>query len=412
MHKALLTVMLSGFSAVVSAAVHVPAASAAPGSAALFDYIVVLDEAVDVMMVADEHARADTAEIRKLYGNALNGYAARMTAERAAEVAADARVLWVQPDGLVTISAQTVPTGVDRVDAESSPTARIDGVDERVDVDVAVLDTGVDLDHPDLNVHAAGAKNCSTGYTADDGHGHGTHVAGTVGALDDAGGVVGVAPGARIWPVRVLDDGGSGAFSDVICGIDFVTAHADEIEVANLSLGGLGSDDGNCGTTDHDAMHRAICASVAAGVTYVVAAGNSRTDAASFIPAAYDEVITVSALADFNGVPGGGALPSCLILDLDDTSADFSNYGPDIDLIAPGVCIRSTWKQDGYATLSGTSMASPHVAGGAALYRTAHPGASPAQVRTALQDAGTLDWIWPAGDLDGVQEKLLNVAAF
>ena len=296
------------------------------------------------------------------------------------------------------------------MDAELSPTARINGVDERVNVDVAVLDTGVDLDHPDLNVFTAGARNCSTGRSADDGNGHGSHVAGTIGAVDNGDGVVGVAPGARIWPVRVLNNQGSGSFASIICGIDYVTAHAGEIEVANMSLGGAGTDDRNCGLSNNDALHQAICRSVAAGVTYAVAAGNESDNAANHVPAAYDEVITVSAVADFNGLPGGGAAPTCRA-DVDDTFADFSNFGPDVDLIAPGVCILSTYRSGNFATISGTSMATPHVSGGAALYKATHPTATPAAVKSALQAAATTNWN-TATDPDGVADRLLNVATF
>jgi subtilisin family serine protease len=196
----------------------------------------------------------------------------------------------------------------------------------------------------------------------------------------------------------------------VICGIDYVTAHADQIEVANMSLGGGGEDDGNCGRTNGDAQHQAICESVAAGVTYAVAAGNDSADAAESTPAAYDEVITVSALADFNGQPGGGAAPTCR-QDVDDTFADFSNYGSDVDLVAPGTCITSTWMNGGYDTISGTSMASPHVAGGAALYAANNPGASPAQVQSALESAGSSDWN-AVDDPDNTKEPLLDVTGF
>jgi subtilisin len=374
-------------------------------------YVIVLKDSVSAERISNAHARSYEASVTHVYRSALKGYAARMSEHAAARIARDPRVEWIEPDRVVTTAVQSVPTGVDRVDAELSPTARIDGSDDRVNVDVAVIDTGVDLDHPDLNVYRAGAKNCSTGKSADDGNGHGSHVAGTIGALDNNLGVVGVAPGARLWPVRVLNNAGSGTISSVVCGIDYVTAHAAQIEVANMSLGGSGSDDGNCGNTNKDAEHRAICRSVGAGVTYAVAAGNNHGDAASFVPAAYDEVMTVSALADFNGKPGSGAAATCRA-DEDDTFANFSNYGLDIDLIAPGVCIRSTWKGGGYNTISGTSMASPHVAGGAALYKAGNPSATPETVKGALQTSGTLDWSWPSQDGDPVQERLLNVATF
>jgi subtilisin family serine protease len=329
----------------------------------------------------------------------------------AAALEASPAVRWVQEDRPVSIGAQTTPTGIDRANADASRTAAINGVDQRVNVDVAVIDTGADLTHPDLNIYRAGARNCSLGaINANDLNGHGTHVSGTVGAIDNGAGVVGMAPGARIWPVKVLTDAGSGLNSDVICGIDYVTSHASEIEVANMSLGGAGTDDGNCGKTNQDAMHKAICRSVAAGITYAVAAGNDSEDAADSTPAAYDEVITVSALSDFNGVPGGGA-PSTCRADVDDTFADYSNYGSDVDLIAPGTCINSTWMLGGYNTISGTSMASPHVAGGAALYKATHPTATPAAVKAALQAAGTLDWN-NADDGDNVKERLLDVTTY
>src|SRR5215207_10184380 len=400
----------SGAALFAAGAVATTAVGHADSASDTRGYIVVLADGADSGRVADEHARAQGATVGYVYSNALHGYAAQMSAPAAARIARDPRVRWVQPDREVRATAQTTPTGINRADAELSPTAKINGLDQRVDVDVAIIDTGIDLDHPDLKVNAAGAKNCSTGRSADDGNGHGTHVAGTVGALDNAAGVVGVAPGARLWPVRVLNNAGSGSWSSVICGIDFVTAHANEIEVANMSLGGTGSDDGNCGNTNQDAMHQAICRSVRAGVTYAVAAGNESDDAKNHVPAAYDEVITVSALADFNGQPGGGAAPTCRS-DVDDTFADFSNYGRDVDLIAAGVCILSTWKGGGYNPISGTSMATPHVTGAAALYKSTHPSASPAQVKSALQAAGTTNWN-NADDRDRVKEPLLNVSAF
>ncbi|MDP9313515.1 MAG: S8 family serine peptidase, partial [Chloroflexota bacterium] len=271
----------------------------------------------------------------------------------------------------------------------------------------------------DLNVHRS--VNCSGGSplrgsckssSPADGNGHGTHVAGTVAALDNAVGVVGVAPGARLWGVKVLSDRGSGYKSWIIAGIDYVTANADSIEVANMSLGGSGSDDGEPCEQTTDSYKKAICNSVAAGVTYAVAAGNSSADASTALPAAYDMVITVSALADFDGVTGGVGAPTCRT-DEDDTLANFSNYGADVDIIAPGVCITSTWPTaliaSGYNTISGTSMASPHVAGAAALYKANNPVATPADVQKALISVGNVDW---TGDKDNSKEPLLNVSTY
>ena len=407
-----LTVILA---VLVAGLVAAPGVSAAPqdGDVVPGSYIVTLQADEAVAAVAADHGRRLGADVRHVYRHAVRGYAARMSAAQAELVAADPRVAAVEPDRVYTVQAKpssgaqstgSLPTGIDRVDAELSSTAAGDG-QGAVNVDVAVLDTGIDTTHPDLNV--VGGKNCSTGSSYNDGHGHGTHVAGTVAAKDDGAGVVGVAPGARLWAVRVLNNAGSGTTSSIICGIDYVTANASTIEVANMSLGGSGSDS-VCGGSD--TYHNAICRSVGAGVTYVVAAGNSSADANNYRPATYEEVITVSALADFDGKPGGLGAATCRS-DRDDTFADFSNYGSDVDLIAPGVCIHSTWKSGGYNTISGTSMASPHVAGAAALYKANNPGATPTQVKSALQAAGTTDWS-NADDPDGIKEPLLNVKTF
>ncbi|HEV3472241.1 MAG TPA: S8 family serine peptidase, partial [Actinomycetota bacterium] len=376
-------------------------------------YIVVLRATADLREALSVHRAAFGVEVTHLYRSALLGYAARMDAGTAAALARRAEVAWVEPDRIHELAAQTLPTGVDRVDADRSSTARIDGVDQQIDADVAVLDTGIDLDHPDLNVFETGAKSCVAAQpTAQDLHGHGTHVAGTIGALDNTEGVVGVAPGARLWPVKVMTDVGAGLTSDVLCGIEYVTQNAAHVEVVNMSIGSAGvfdfeRDDRNCGNTNNDAYHRAICSSVAAGVTYVVAGGNDHKDAKYQAPAAYDEVITVSALADYDGRSGAAASPRCG--DEDDTFANFSNFGADVDLIAPGDCIYSTLPLGGYGTMSGTSMASPHVAGAAALYAAVHPNATPLEVKNGLVTLGSKDWIWPSQDGDGIQEPLLDV---
>jgi subtilisin len=302
------------------------------------------------------------------YGTALFGFAASVPKARLAALAKDPRVQFVSEDREVTAFGQTTPTGIDRIQADVSSTLSGNGSGSITSPSIAIIDTGIDLTHPELNV--VGGMNCSTGRSYADGNGHGTHVSGTVAAKDDANGVVGVVPGAPLYAVRVLNNAGSGTWSSVACGIDWVTANAAKlgIKVANMSLGGSGSD----GACSSDALHQAICNSVTAGVTYVVAAGNSNADFSGFVPAAYNEVLTVTAIADFNGAPGGGAAATCRS-DVDDTPADFSNWttvgssDAGHTIAAPGVCILSTWKGGGYNTISGTSMATPHVTGTAAL---------------------------------------------
>jgi subtilisin family serine protease len=299
-------------------------------------------------------------------------------------------------DPPVTDSTQSIPTGIMRIYANGASL----GSNE---IDVAVIDTGIDGDHPDLNVQ--GGENFSTGKSWNDGHGHGTHVAGTIGALDNNFGVVGVAPGVNLHAVRVLNNAGSGWVSDIIAGINWVADPKNGIEVANMSLGGSGNGNSPCYGTD--TYRNAICAAVDAGVTIVVAAGNSDADADNFRPATYDEVITVSALADFDGLPNGLGNPTCRN-DADDTFANFSNYGSDVDIIAPGVCIESTWKDGGYNTISGTSMASPHVAGAAALYLSHYSNQDPGQVASALTSHGNDKWTMDP-NTDSTKEPLLDV---
>jgi subtilisin family serine protease len=370
-------------------------------------YIVVLrDSVTSPAAVAHSHARQHGGQLGFVYSAAIKGYSATLPEAAVPALRTDPLVAAVVEDREVHVAAQTLPTGIDRIDGELSSTASGDGAGS-VDVDIAVIDTGIDTNHPDLNV--VGGVACN-GNSVEDRNGHGTHVAGIAAARDNSVGTVGVAPGARLWAVRVLNSNGKGSWSNVICGVDWVTANAGTIEVANMSLGGGGAEPPGSGCSTGDALHDAICRSVAAGVTYVVAAGNSSANAQGFVPAAYDEVITVSALADFNGQPGGGAPATCRA-DSDDTLADSSNFGSDVDLVAPGVCIYSTYRGDRYATLSGTSMASPHVTGAAALYKASNPTGSPSEVSSALQGTGNLDWN-SLGDPDGIKEQLLNVDAF
>lgn len=352
--------------------------------------------------VAKELGQKRGLKVSRVYKAALNGFAAEIPAGAVEEVKRDPRVARVEPDVKLKGQAQTLPTGVDRIGTDANETAAIDGRDTRVDVDVAVLDTGSGP-HADLNV--AGGKDCTrtTGASFKDDHGHGSHVAGIVGALDNDVGVVGVAPGARIWSVKVLNRSNSGYLSWAICGLDYVTQNAVKIDVANLSLAGAGNAGTSCASS---AFRQAICKAVDAGVTVTVAAGNGAADTAGVVPAAFPEAITVSALADFDGQAGGDGAVTCRN-DEDDSFANFSNFGASVDLAAPGVCIRSLALSNGYGVRSGTSQAAPHVAGAAALHVAKHGRSNPANVLDALKadrERGQL-----AGDADGVDEGVVNV---
>jgi subtilisin len=363
------------------------------GAATAGRYIVVLKEGSNTGSVAAYHEGFAGANVGSRYRSALSGYAATLTPAALAAVKADPRVDFVSVDRPVRVDAQTLPTGINRIDGELSSTASGNGSGS-VNINVAVVDTGIDPTHPDLNV--VGGKACAPGIGYNDFNGHGSHVAGTIAAKDDANGVVGVVPGARLWAVKVLTDAGVGLTSDIVCGIDWVTSTRTDLDptnniaVANMSLGGGGSDDGNCGNSNNDAEHRAICNAVQAGVTFVVAAGNDGVDFRNSTPAAYDEVLTVSAVTDFNGTPGGGGASTCRS-DVDDQYASYSNFAvlaadQSHTIAAPGTCINSTYMAGMYDTISGTSMASPHVAGTAALcISTGACTGTPAQIASKLR---------------------------
>jgi subtilisin len=315
----------------------------------------------------------------------------------------DPRVAYVTPDRPVRLLADSppaalpmVPTGVARIGA--APPLNPDGTiavttGRARQAAVAILDTGI-MNRPDLNV--VGGYDCSSASdgTMDD-NGHGTHVAGIV-ADKGIRNVVGVSPGTPLYAVRVFGADGSGNFSAVICGLNWVAEHAaaDNIKAVNMSLGGPGSDDGSCGQSDQDALHTAVCRVTAAGVTVVAAAGNDGGDVANSTPAAYGEVLAVTAMADFDGKPGGLAPAApCSDGGHDDTAAGFSDYAApgsaqaNHTIAAPGVCITSTWNDGGIKTISGTSMASPHVTGLVARCIDAGPcaGMTPAQIIAKLR---------------------------
>jgi subtilisin len=370
-------------------------------------YIVVLNESADADAVADR-ATGLGATVNGLF-NSLNTLVVSLSPRRVASLQRDPRVAFVTPDKPVRLLSSTtasagsvdgVPTGVMRIGA--APLAGVANVAKKAAV--AVVDTGI-MPRPDLNV--VGGFDCANDLLGDllggsggktkDNNGHGTHVAGTVGAMDTGQGVVGVSPGTPLYAIRVFSSFGAGSMSNVICGLDWVAANAaaNNIKVVNMSLGGEGTDDGKCGTTDNDAFHAAVCRLTAAGVTTVVAAGNSKEDLAKSVPANYDEVLAVTAMADFDGKAGGifSGTASCTSKDKDDVAADFSNFAvpgaPDADhvIAAPGVCITSTWNNGKFKSISGTSMASPHVAGLVARCIDAGPcaGMTPAQIIAKLK---------------------------
>lgn len=378
-----------------------PAPQAAPAS-----HIVLFREGVDPDAASADLARAHGLTREFVYRFAVRGASFVIPPGREGSVRSDPRVASVEANQRVFAFAQTTPTGVNRIDAE--------GVTGSVNVDAAIIDTGIDLTHPDLNV--VGSTDCARGGpfnrscqdgAGNDGNGHGSHVAGIVAARDDSVGVRGVAPGARLWAVRVLDNSGNGYVSWIVAGIDWVTARKDTIEVANMSLGFEGSS---------TALDTAITNSVKAGITYVVAAGNYSKDASTFSPANHPDVIAVSAIVDTDGLCGGSGGGTGY--GDDDSFASFSNYGSLVDLAAPGVNIYSTYKSGGYATMSGTSMASPHVAGAAAVYKATHPTASPSDVKGALRGNGITQNAqctagsgngYFTGDSDGFAEPLVYV---
>jgi subtilisin len=381
-------------------------------------YIIVFKDSVNPQVEVPSIAKAYGLQTGFIYEHALKGMSAVVPLGRLAALEKDPRVAYVVEDMERTISQQTIPTGIQRIFADSNSAIDIDGADDyRVDVDVAVIDTGIDLDHPDLNVvnntsclNSSGggppwSRTYYCGAGGDDDHYHGTHVAGTIAALDNDIGVVGVAPGARLWAVKVCDAQGSCPSSAIIAGIDYVTANAGEIEVANMSLGGSGF---------NQAEYDAIDGAVNKGVAFAVAAGNSDDDASKYSPAAFNNVLTVSALADFDGLPGGLGSPTCRN-DQDDTLADFSNWGSAVDIAAPGVCILSTYplEKGEYGTISGTSMASPHAAGALALLASASPPSNADDVHNLygqVKNAGNYNWIDDSGD--GIHEPLLDVSTF
>ena len=277
-------------------------------------------------------------------------------------------------------SSQVIPIGLDRIDGEPNKNET-----SFVDVDVAIMDTGIDADHHDLNVLEDKQINF-IGSTPDDLCSHGTHDAGIVGAKDNDIGIVGVAPGAKLWNVKVLDKNPStggclGSLAGVIQGLNYVAENADEIDVLYLGLGGFCS----ANSCDSPVYEKAINRVVDNGVVVVVSAGSSNQNAKDFIPARFLSPITVSTISDTDGKCGGlGPNSNLQRGGPDDTLAGFSNFGSSIDIAAPGVNILSSYPDDTYAILSGSTKSAAYVAGAAALIKAEHPNISPSIVQNML----------------------------
>ncbi|MFJ3938599.1 S8 family peptidase [Streptomyces parvus] len=349
-------------------------------------YIVTLKESAAKSDSAKGKALAKKygASIERTYRSALNGYAVEATAAEAKKFAADPAVASVSQNRTFTVSAtQTNPPswGLDRIDQRSLPLDQRYTYPDKAGEGVTayVIDTGVRISHSDFGGRAFnGYDAIDNDNVAQDGHGHGTHVAGTV-----AGTAYGVAKKAKIVGVRVLNNQGSGTTAQVVAGIDWVTANAQKPAVANMSLGG-GAD---------SVLDAAVQRSIDSGITYAVAAGNESTNASTKSPARVADAITVGSTTS------------------SDARSSFSNYGSVVDIFAPGSSITSAWNSSDSATntISGTSMASPHVAGAAAIYLADNPGSSPAQVSAGLVAAATTGVVGNPGS--GSPNRLLHVGA-
>lgn len=462
-----------------------PAALAAPATAS---YVVVLkDDVAHPAYLAHRHERNRGAEITHVYGVAIKGYSAMLTRSELKAIKKDPNVDYVESDGVISPKGQAVGNQLKRVYANLSK-LHVDENDvpaDRVNADIAILDTGV-YQHPDLNIVSrvdceGGGGGCKPGQPDDDKSGHGTHVAGDAAALDNGIGMVGTAPGARIWSVKVVTrmsyggadqvgtklsepydpavnlQLGNAQMSDAIAGIDYVTAHSSEIEVANMSFA-CQTDEWGCART---ALKEAIATSVNNGVVWIAAAGHDG-DAVTgieqvgvkyrYYPALLSDVITVSAMADYDGLPGSLSNSNGCSLEKgtqhDDrlmgegrpsANTDFwpagSNFGPEVDMTAPGSCVFSTWSpyplnnrydipyQAEWGFMYGSSVASALVAGAAAdIAANFNPNsrADVENIKNMLISAGNYNWqdlISDAGSdvyvsPDGVKEPLLDMRSF
>jgi subtilisin family serine protease len=322
--------------------------------------------------------RTTTGITTNVYAFALNGFSAQMSEEEALTLSEDPRIRFIEEDAVMEalVTQSNPPWGLDRIGQRDLPLNSAYGYTATGSgVNAYIIDTGIRRTHTQFGGRAfVGFDAIGDGQNTNDCNGHGTHVAGTVG-----GSTYGVAKAVRLFAVRVLSCSGSGSTAGVIAGVDWVTANHIDPAVANMSLGGGAS----------SALDGAVRNSIVAGVTYSIAAGNSNANAANFSPARVGEAITVGATTRT------------------DARSSFSNFGSVVDIFAPGSSIVSAWwtSNTATATLSGTSMAAPHVAGVAARYLQNNAGVSPAAVRNAIIGAATLNRL--SGIPAGTANRLL-----
>ncbi len=368
MRKFLNGFVILSLAAILAGATAGPAVAERPSDEGSGRYIVVLNE--EPGQQADKGRLGTTSQqlesvvsglrVGHLYGEVLNGFSATMPNDRVEELRADPRVAYVEADERAEGDGQSLPWGINRIDADKSSTKAGNGSGAVSGVNAYVIDSGVAKD-ADLNVVQ---RLNFTEEPNEDCHGHGSHISGTIGARDNTRGVVGAAPGLPITSLKVLDCETHGWYSDMIAAIDWVTKNAKKPAVANMSIGG------NPSKAVDDAIRRAV----KSGVFFAVSAGNKSTSACNQTPARA-------------GAGSNNGILTVAALDSDNKEASFSNYGDCVDIWAPGVKILSTGNSGGIGYMSGTSMASPHGAGAAALYLSKHRTATPAQVEAALKKA-------------------------
>lgn len=364
----------------LAAVLLTPAAQALTGQTAT-TYVVVLKTGVDPAAVARLHAANYGLKVDRVYSHAIAGYSASITGSRATLLANDENVDFIESDVMMYPDVQVLPWGIDKVEADLSSAKAGDGEGEVEGVHAYIIDSGIDTNHTDLNV----VEFVNFVDPPDqDCNGHGTHVAGTVGAFDNDSDVVGMAPGVDLHAVKVFNCSGGTPFSIILEAVDWVTANAVKPAVANMSLGG----------PNRWALDRAVARSSETGIFYAISAGNDAGPACENTPARAGEhrgVMTVAAT------------------DINDNEAGFSSFGSCVDVWAPGVNVLSTRLGGGTISFSGTSMSAPHVSGAGALYLWNHPTTRPKK----LEDIVKADRVKPgANSKDGRPIRRLDVHNF